>query len=136
MALFQADMDELAEKGNELFDDGAFVQAIEVWQKALDALPQPLTAQSEAVWFQTSVADAWFQLEEYGKAYPYLADAKSNLSGAGYTNPFVMLRLGQCAYELGKQEAAEYLMRAYMLAGEEIFEDENEKYFNLIRPLI
>ena len=47
-----------------------------------------------------------------------------------------MLRLGQCAYELGKQEAAEYLMRAYMLAGEEIFEDEDEKYFNLIRPLI
>ena len=31
---------------------------------------------------------------------------------------------------------AEYLMRAYMIAGEEILEDEDEKYFALIKDLI
>ena len=136
MALFQKSIDDLAEEGNQLFDDGALKQAITVWQKALGILPKPLNAQSEAVWFQTSIADAWFQLEEYENAYASLIDAKSNLSGEGYSNPFVMLRLGQCACELGKQDAAEYLMRAYMLGGAEIFEDEDEKYLKRIQPLI
>ena len=73
---------------------------------------------------------------EYEKAYSYLLNAKSNISGEGYTNPFVMLRLGQCSHELGKEDAVEYLMRAYMLTGEEIFESDDEKYFDLIKYLI
>ncbi len=128
--------DDYAEEGNQLFDNEQYAQAIQIWQEGLQTLDKPLNAQSEAVWFQTSIADAWFMLGEYEKAYPYLWDAKSNLSGEGYDNPFAMLRLGQCSYELGKEDAAEYLMRAYMLAGEEIFEDEDEKYFNLIKDMI
>ncbi len=128
--------DDYAEEGNRLFDDEQYAQAIEVWLEGLNTLNKPLNAQSEAVWFQTSVADAWFMQGEYEKAYPYLWDAKSNLSGDGYQNPVVMLRLGQCSLELGKEDAAEYLLRAYMLAGEEIFESEDEKYFALIRDRI
>lgn len=128
--------DDYAEEGNKLFDEGKYVQAIRIWLEGLDSLNKPLNMQSEAVWFQTSVADAWFMLGEYEKAYSYLCDAKSNISGEGYTNPFVMLRLGQCSHELGKEDAAEYLMRAYMLAGEEIFESDDEKYFDLIKNLI
>ena len=129
-------IDEYAEEGNKLFDEGEYSQAIRKWQEGLGALDKPLNAQSEAVWFQTSIADAWFMLGEYDKAYPYLCEARSNITGEGYTDPFVMLRLGQCSYELGKEDAAEYLMRAYMLAGEEIFECDDEKYFELIRHLI
>ena len=47
-----------------------------------------------------------------------------------------MLRLGQCSHELGKEDAVEYLMRAYMLTGEEIFESDDEKYFDLIKYFI
>ena len=129
-------IDEYAEEGNKLFDEGEYSQAIRKWQEGLELLDKPLNAQSEAVWFQTSIADAWFMLGEYDKAYPYLCEARSNITGEGYTDPFVMLRLGQCSYELGKEDAAEYLMRAYMLAGEEIFECDDEKYFELIRHLI
>lgn len=129
-------IDEYAEEGNKLFDEGEYSQAIRKWQEGLEALDKPLNAQSEAVWFQTSIADAWFMLGEYDKAYPYLCEARSNITGEGYTDPFVMLRLGQCSYELGKEDAAEYLMRAYMLAGEEIFECDDEKYFEFIRHLI
>ncbi|WP_294469439.1 hypothetical protein [uncultured Ruminococcus sp.] len=129
-------IDEYAEEGNKLFDEGEYSQAIRKWQEGLELLDKPLNAQSEAVWFQTSVADALFMLGEYDKAYPYLCEARSNITGEGYTDPFVMLRLGQCSYELGKEDAAEYLMRAYMLAGEEIFECDDEKYFELIRHLI
>ena len=128
--------DDYAAEGNKLFDEGKYVQAIQIWLEGLDSLNKPLNMQSEAVWFQTSIADAWFMLGEYEKAYSYLWDAKSNISGEGYTNPFVMLRLGQCSHELGKDDAVEYLMRAYMLAGEDIFESDDEKYFDLIKNLI
>ena len=128
--------DDYAEEGNVLFDQGKYPQAIEAWLKGLELLKKPLNQQSEAVWFQSSVADALFMQGEYEKAYPYLWDAKSNLTGEGYLNPFVMLRLGQCSYELGKDDAVEYLMRAYMLAGEEIFETDDKKYFELIKNLI
>ena len=47
-----------------------------------------------------------------------------------------MLRLGQCSSELGKEDAVEYLMRAYMLAGKDIFENDDEKYFDMIKNLI
>ena len=126
-------IDEYAEEGNALFDQGKMNEAIEVWEQGLQSLLQPLNAQSEAVWFQTSIADACFMQGKYEKAYEYLFDAKSNLSGEGYSNPFVMLRLGQCAYELNRpDEAKEYLLRAYMSEGEEIFSEEDPKYLKFI----
>lgn len=136
MGLFRKSIDDYAEKGNKLFDNGKYAQAIRVWSEGLHSLDKPFNVQSEAVWFQTAIADAWFMLGEYEKAYSYLCDAKSNISGEGYTNPFVMLRLGQCSYELGKEDAAEYLMRAYMLAGDEIFAADDEKYFDHIKDMI
>ena len=138
MGLFKKkkSIDDYAEDGNKLFDEEKYLQAISIWLEGLNSLNKPLNMQSEAVWFQTSIADAYFMLREYEKAYPYLWDAKSNISGEGYTNPFVMLRLGQCSYELGKDDAVEYLMRAYMLAGEDIFESDDEKYFEQIKNLI
>jgi tetratricopeptide (TPR) repeat protein len=128
--------DDYAKEGNKLFDEGEYLQAVSIWLEGLNSLNKPLNMQSEAVWFQTSIADAYFMLGEYEKAYPYLWDAKSNITGEGYTNPFVMLRLGQCSFELGKDDAAEYLIRAYMLAGDDIFESEDEKYFDQIKNLV
>lgn len=136
MGAFNKSIDELAEKGNALFDKGKYAEAVEVWQKGLDSLDKPLNVQSEAVWFQTSIADALFMQGQYEKAYAYLFEAKSNLSGEGYNDPFVMMRLGQCSYESGKDDAKEYLMRAYMLAGEDIFENDDEKYLEAIKDLI
>lgn len=138
MALFKKkkDIDKLAEKGNALFDNGRYNEAIAVWREGLDTLDKPLNLQSEAVWFLTSIADAYFSQGNFENAYAYLFEAISNVSGEGYTNPFVMLRLGQCAYELNKENAKEYLLRAYMLAGEEIFESDDEKYFEFIKDMI
>lgn len=138
MALFKKkkSIDEFAEEGNALFDEEKYDQAIQIWQEGLNSLDQPLNAQSEAVWFQTSIADALFMQGKYEEAYGCLFDAKSNISGEGCNNPFIMLRLGQCSYELGKEDATEYLLMAYMLEGKEIFEDDDEKYFERIKDLI
>ena len=129
-------IDEYAEEGNSLFDDERYDEAIKVWQEALGMLGEPLNMQSEAVWFCTSIGDALFIRGQYGEAYRYLYDAKSNLSGEGADNPFVLMRLGQCSYELGRDDAKEYLLRAYMLAGEEAFEYEDPKYIGLIKDML
>ena len=55
-------IDDIAEQGNMYFDRTEYAQAVSVWQKGLDMLAKPLNAQSEAVWFQTSIADAYFML--------------------------------------------------------------------------
>ena len=119
--------DAYAEEGNALCDQGKLSEAIEIWEQGLASLPRPINAQSEAVWFQASIGDAYFMQGQYEKAYGYLFEAKSNLSGEGAINPYVMMRLGQSAYELGKDVSREYLLRAYMLEGEGIFEGEDEK---------
>ena len=129
-------IDDYAEEGNSFFDLGKYDDAIDIWKLGLDAVSDPENAQSESVWFQTSIADAYFMQDKFSEAYDFLFEAKSNLSGEGYNNPFVMLRLGQCAYELKKEEYKEYLLRAYILAGEEIFEADDEKYFESIKDLL
>jgi tetratricopeptide (TPR) repeat protein len=130
-------IDDYAEEGNSLCDQGKLDEAIEIWAQGLKILPEPLNSQSEAVWFQTSIGDTYFMQNKFDKSYEWLFEAKSNLSGAGYSNPFVMMRLGQSALEIGKiEEAREYLLRAYMLEGEDIFSDEDKKYLDSIRDLI
>lgn len=55
----------------------------------------------------------------------------------GLDNPFIHLRKGQCHFELGQMEdSADSLTRAYMLDGEVIFSDEEEKYFVFLKTKI
>ena len=75
----------------------------------------------------------YFQKKQYEKAHECFDKARGNLSGEGYGNPFVMLRLGECCLEIGDEKnATEYLLRAYMFEGREIFYD-GKKYFDYLR---
>ena len=53
----------------------------------------------------------------------------------GAANPFVLLRLGEALFELGdKDSAREYLLRAYMLAGDDLFADGlDSRYLEFLR---
>lgn len=54
-----------------------------------------------------------------------------------FGNGYVWLGLGQSYFELENMEQAkDALMSSYMLEGDEIFEDQPEKYFELIKPFI
>ena len=123
-------LDQLAVLGNELEAKGQLEQAIQVWQQGLELIPEPRQYYGETIRFLVAIGDVLFQVEEYDKAHVYFNDARGNLTGGGYANPFIMLRLGQCCLEIGDEKnAIEYLLRAYMMEGREIFEDEEEKYF-------
>ncbi len=142
LAPVRARMNELAELGNELEAKGRFDDAVEAWQEGLSLIPEPQQFYSETIWFLAAIGDVYFQKGLYPQAHRCFDQARGNLSGEGYANPFIMLRLGECALEIGDEpNALEYLLRAYMLDGEDIFApddgvDSDGKYFDYLKTHI
>ncbi len=131
-------LDILAEAGNQFEADGQRGEALAVWKEGLALIPEPQQFYGETVWFLASIGDVYFQQGDYKEALACFDSARGNLSGDGYGNPFVMLRLGECFLETGDEKnALEYLLRAYMLEGRDIFEgddgDDEMKYFEFLR---
>lgn len=136
----KAKLDELAERGNQLEESEEYEGAVQVWQEALKLIPEPQQFYSETIWFLAAIGDVYFQQKRYQEAHECFDKARGNMSGEGYGNPFIMLRLGECCLEIGDEKnATEYLLRAYMMEGKEIFEpdengeDDGQKYFDYLR---
>ena len=92
----------------------------------------------KTVWFLAAIGDVYFQQGEYVFAHECFDKARGNVTGAGYGNPFIMLRLGECCLEIGDEKnALEYLLRAYMFVDMDIFDSDDEtKYFEFLRTHI
>jgi tetratricopeptide (TPR) repeat protein len=102
------------------------MEAITLWEQALNLIPNPKQEYEAANWLYSSIRDGYFMLNNFEESAAYFTKAKFG----GYDNPFIMLRLGQSFYATNKlEEALEYLLRAYMLEGKEIFKGEDKKYF-------
>ncbi len=136
----KAKLDELAERGDQLEEKGQYEEAVQIWKEALELIPEPQQFYSETIWFLAAIGDVYFQNERYQEAHECFDKARGNMSGGGYGNPFIMLRLGECCLEIGDEKnAVEYLLRAYMMEGKEIFEpdedgeDDGQKYFDYLR---
>lgn len=68
-----------------------------------------------------------FRLGVYDRAFKCFHNAVQCPDGLG--NPYIHLRLGQTAFELGDHSrAADELIRAYMGGGPDIFEEDDAKY--------
>jgi tetratricopeptide (TPR) repeat protein len=125
-------IDRLSERGNVLLEKGDWRGAVDPWRQALTLLPEPKSQWEAWTWFNASIGDAFHS----GRA---LEDAKAALFDAlngpdGHTNPFILLRLGQTLVDLGDAERGiEYLLRAYMLAREEVFEGDGARYLKMLR---
>lgn len=136
-------LEQSAEMGNQFEKEERYEEAIQTWQEGLDLIPEPQQFYSEAIWFLAAIGDVYFQTGIYSQAHKCFDKARGNLSGGGYGNPFIMLRLGESCLEIGDEKnALEYLLRAYMLEGEDIFEpdddgkDDGKKYFDFLRTHI
>ena len=115
----------LAEQGDALATAGRHREAIEVYGQAWDLLPEPQTDFDAATWILAALADAQFLVGEYMAGRDNLCLAMHCPDGIG--NPFLHLRLGQCLHRLGDLDrATDELLRAYMAAGEEIFDEAPE----------
>lgn len=121
----------LSKLGDALAEKGNYPEALEQYWAAWDLLPEPQTDWQAATWLLAAIGDANFLGEDYTAGVDNLSTAMHCPDAIG--NPFLHLRLGQCHFELGNfDRAADELARAYMGAGDYIFEGE-DKYFAFLK---
>jgi len=107
-------MAELCERGDAHVEAGELDRALERYKEALSLLPQPLYRWNAATWILTAMGETSFFLKDYRQARSTLEEALRCPKGLG--NPFIHLRLGQAALELGDEDLArDQLACAYVL---------------------
>lgn len=125
----------LADEGNDLMDEEDYDSAVNKFNEALNLLPEPRGDWEASTWLYASVGDAHFFKTDYAAAAEAFYQAFQ--SPNGMINPFVLLRLGQSLLETGDEpNATEYLLRAYMVEGRDIFDEENPKYFQFLESKV
>jgi len=126
---------ELSEQGDILVENGDFNNAVNKYQMALELLPGSKYEWEAATWLYTALGDTYYLMEHYEEALQYLKETLK--CPEGNDNPFVLLRMGEVLFEVNNIVGAkEYLLRAFILEGKEIFEGEPEKYINLIEKIV
>jgi tetratricopeptide (TPR) repeat protein len=127
----QAKLDDLCAAGDQQVEAGEFASAIARYREAWALLPEPKENWEAALWVVAAIGDAEFFAGDYLAARRSFTEAVRTLEALG--NPFVHLRLGECAFELGEfDRAADELMRAYMGGGPEAFTREDPKYLEFL----
>ena len=122
----------LSKTGNDLLEKDQYLEAVEVYHKTFDLIPEPFEIYQASTWLLAAVGETYFLMEKYNNALHALEEAMYCPEAIG--NPFIHLRLGQTLFELGNfDQARDELARAYMGGGREIFEDEDSKYYKHIK---
>lgn len=123
-----ARIDLICESGDAAAEAGDLADARAWFFDAAELVPEPKHDYAAATWIYTAIGDVDFQAGDWAGARAALEFAVHCPDGLG--NPFIHLRLGQALFELGEHDrAADELMRAYMGAGRDIFDDEDPRYF-------
>lgn len=134
--------DNLYERIRQLCADGdaaakqiGFKPAIEQYEAAWDLLPEPKTSWAAARWMLAAIGDAHYLSGEFEEGRSALLTAMHCPDAIG--NPFLHLRLGQCQFELGNlPKAGDELARAFLIAGDELFLDEDPKYLAYVKSIL
>jgi len=125
-------IEQLVAEGNVLVDEDDYVSALDKFEDALDLIPNPKNSWEEALWIYASIGDMQVFTEDYESAAENFFNAL-NCPDA-QQNSFLHLRLGQALFELDdKEKALDHLLKAYDIDGEEIFDDEDHKYFEYLK---
>ena len=125
----------LCEEGETLSKSGDLREALRLFHSSWEILPEPKEDWDAATWILTAIGDAHFFLGDFKNVFGALSNAVLCPNGLG--NPFVHLRLGQAAYELGQMDKAkDELTRAYMGAGRGIFATEDPKYLTYLETIL
>lgn len=122
----------LVEEGDKLFDKGKFDSALAKYEAAYALLPSDKGRWEATTWVLAAIGDTCFHSGDYTRGEDALARAIE--CPGGIENPFLLLRLGQCVFELGRMEDARTVLgEAWDLAGDELFDDEDDKYLQLVK---
>ncbi len=127
-------IDSLCQKAEQFLDDNQPLKAEETFLEALQLVPEPKEDWDATAYIQVALGDVKFGEGLIEEANDYFQKAYNH--GAYLDNPFLNLRLGQCAFELGNEDRARnFLISAYAIAGEDIFEGA-EDTFKIIKDLV
>lgn len=125
----------LSKAGDAHYDKDRYDKAIDSYLDALALVPDPKQDWEASTWLYGALGDALFMLQRYEESLAAFRSAEK--CPDGMDNAFVVLMIGECSYELKDQaQAREYLLKAYMLEGDEIFDEQDKKYFQLIEDLV
>ncbi len=125
----------LSKEGDSFIENGNHIDAIKKYNLALDLLPAPKDQWEASTWLYVAIGDAFFYADNYQAAYDFFMDALNFPDSTD--NPFINLRLGQTLYHLGHHDKAiDSLLKAYMLDGEDIFENEDDIYFDFLKSKV
>ena len=128
-------IDAICDEADLLFEDEKSAEAIAKYNEALTLLPEPIEEYEPSAWLISSIGDVHFFDEEYDKALSHFEHAMGCVDSED--NPYLFLRAGQCHFELGQmQDAEDALHEAYLIEGEEIFEEEEPKYWEFLKSKI
>ena len=132
---YTEDIERICRAADDFLDEGNTKEAYRKYKEALDIIPNPKTSYETATWIFVSIGDLFFKNKQYEMARDYFFEAKNCPNGV--SNPYVLFRLGQSLVETkDNNQAREFLLRAYMLVGDDIFWDEDEKYYDVIKDLV
>ncbi|QDQ26810.1 tetratricopeptide repeat protein [Chitinimonas arctica] len=121
----------LLEEGDKFFDKGKLDAALLKYEEARALLPSETERWEASTWVLAAIGDASFLLADFAGGHAALSQALRCPEGAD--NAFILLRLGQCEFELGRPDSArQMLSRAFAVGGDEVFEDEDPKYLALV----
>ncbi|HEX2901534.1 MAG TPA: hypothetical protein VHS96_17605 [Bacteroidia bacterium] len=125
----------LCETADALADGGEYADALKKYWEAFELIPEPKEDWEASLWVLGAIGDANFLNGDFTAGRDNLANAMHYPDAVG--NAFLHLRLGQCQFELGNLDrAADELTRAYAVAGADIFEGEDNKYFDFLKTRI
>ncbi len=123
----------LLKKGDRLLDKEDFKQAKVVYQQALNVLNDCDEVHRDLC-KETLIAlgDVCFLSSDYKQAVQYLDLYLEHNNGK--SNPMLNLRLGQSLFEIGDVKGGwEYLFKAFMSGGVELFSGEDTKYLFFVQ---
>lgn len=122
-------------RGDALAEEQRYDAALEEYREAWRLLPGMMESWDAATWLLAAIGDVEFLKGEFASVVKTLTRAMMCPGGIG--NSFLHLRLGQAQFELGAEAAAaDELTRAYMGAGEQIFESDDAKYLAFLKTRI
>jgi tetratricopeptide (TPR) repeat protein len=126
-----SDMDE----GDNAMEEESCDLAISFYQQALEKVPAPKHDWEISFNIYTAMADTYFNMHDFENAVYCYNQALQCPDGT--VNGYVWLGLGQSYLEIDETEKAiDALFSAWMLEGEEIFDGDNQEYFQLIKDKI
>ena len=125
-------IDRFCQKGDQFAQIDQSDDALDQYEAAWELLPNPKNQWPAATWILMAAGDVYFERRDYVAASDTLREALGYPDGEG--NPFIWLRLGQSRVEIGVLNgAADALEAAFRISGDELFADEDPKYFSFLK---